>query len=182
MIWKLAIILLIIYLVTRHKKPAEEEVEEKITEILLYVPYKKAGGKDWCLPASGEMVLRYYGRDITQAEIAGRIMVEGTSSIFKMVFYARELGFLSNFDFLEAEEIEEYLRQCVPLIAVQKYSMSITKSHCRVIIGFDSVKSEFTMHDPSGKSNYKISYKEFFDLGFDMSDRSKVIMIREDKL
>jgi len=172
--WILLILgIVFIIFLSRYKKSAKQD----ITEILLNVPYEKAEGKDWCLPASGAMILRYYGENITQAEIARRIMVEGTSNIFKMVGYARELGYESKFCYIKVEEIEEYLRQCIPLIIVQKYSMSITKSHCRVIIGFNSVKSEFTLHDPSGKNNYKMSYRAFFDLGFDMNKKSKIIVI-----
>ena len=176
MIWILVIlgIVLVIFL-SGCKKP---NPEPSITEVKLNVPYEKYAGANWCLPASGVMVLKYYGENITQAQIANKIIVEGTSSTFKMVFYARELGYESKFCYIKIEEIEEYLRQGVPLIVVQKYSLSITNTHCRVIIGFDSVKRELTLHDPSGKSNYKISYSEFFQFGFDSSKISQVIIIR----
>jgi len=177
MIWILAIlgIALVIFL-SGCKKPVKPE--PTITEVKLNVPYEKVKGKDWCLPASGKMVFSYYGNNVSQSIIASEVIVEGTSSTFKMVFYARELGYESKFCYIKVEEIEEYLRQGVPLIVVQKYSLSITNTHCRVIIGFDSVKRELTLHDPSGKSNYKISYSEFFQLGFDSSKISQVIIIR----
>jgi len=177
MIWILAIlgIALVVFL-SGCKKPVKPE--PTITEVELIVPYEKAKGKDWCLPASASMILKYYGENITQAQIASRIIIEGTSSIFKMVFYARELGYESKFCYIKVEEIEEYLRQCIPLIAIQKYSLSVTNNHSRVIIGFDSVKRELTLHDPSGESNYKMNYSEFFQLCFDSSKMSKIVVIR----
>lgn len=175
MIWIIVIlgISLLIFL-SGCKKP----VEEKITEILLSVPYEKVQGKDWCLPASGAMVFKYYGENISQAVIAKKIIEDDVSSIFKMVFYARELGFEAKYNHVTIKEIEGYLREGIPLIVIQKYSMSIKNTHCRVIIGFDSVKAELTLHDSAGESNYKMSYKAFFDLGFDDSGMSQIVIIR----
>jgi len=176
LIWILAIGIALIIFLSGCKKPVKPE--PTITEVKLNVPYEKAEGKDWCLPASASMVFSYYGNNVIQSIIASEVIVEGTSSTFKMVFYARELGYESKFCYIKVEEIEEYLRQCIPLIVIQKYSMTIKNTHCRVIIGFDSVKRELTLHDPSGESNYKISYNEFFQLGFDSSKISQVIIIR----
>jgi len=70
------------------------------------------------------------------------------------------------------------LREGIPLIVIQRYSLSIKNNHTRVIIGFDSVKEELTLHDSAGKSNYKMSYEAFFKLGFDSSEMSQIIIIR----
>ena len=177
MIWILAIlgIALVIFL-SGCKKPVKPE--PIITEVELIVPYEKAEGKDWCLPASGKMVFSYYGNNISQSTIASRVIVNGDASTFRLISYARELGFISERAILSISEIEEYLRKCIPLIVIQKYSTTIKNTHCRVIIGFDSVKRELTLHDPSGKSNYKMNYNEFFQLGFDSSKISQVIIIR----
>jgi len=177
MIWILAIlgIALVIFL-SGCKKPVKPE--PTITEVKLNVPYEKAKGKDWCLPASASMVFSYYGNNVSQSIIASRVIVNGDASTFRLISFARELGFISERARLSIIEIEEYLRQCIPLIAIQKYSLSITNSHSRVIIGFDSEKSELTLHDPSGKSNYKMGYDEFFQLGFDDSKMSKIVVIR----
>ena len=149
-----------------------------ITEVLLSVPYRKVQGKDWCLPASGEMVFSHYGESVSQADIAKEIIEGGVSNIYKMVNYARDLGFNAVYNYINIKKIEGYLREGVPLIVIQKYSMTVTKSHCRVIIGFDSVKRELILHDSAGKSNYKISYKTFFDLGFDSNEISRIIVMR----
>ena len=124
------------------------------------------------------MVFSYYGENISQSVIASKVIKYGDSSSFKMVSYARELGFLADWKRISINEIEGYLREGIPLIVIQKYSITIKNTHCRVIIGFDSVKRELTLHDSTGKSNYKISYKAFFNLGFDSSEMSQIIIIR----
>jgi ABC-type bacteriocin/lantibiotic exporter with double-glycine peptidase domain len=175
MIWIIVIIIIsAVFLLSGCKKP----VKPTITGVLLSVPYEKVGGKDWCLPASGAMVFSYHGENISQAVIANKVITNGNSSSFKLVSYARELGFVAAWKRTSITDIERYLREGIPLIVIQKYSMIIKNTHARVIIGFDSVKHELTLHDSVDGSNYKMSYKAFFDLGFDSSKMSQVIMIK----
>ena len=175
MIYIIAIIfILALLLLSGCKKP----VKPSIKEVSLSIPYEKVGGKDWCLPASAVMVFSYYGENINQAVIASKVIVNGDSSSFRLVSYARELGYFAAWKRISIDEIEGYLREGIPLIVIQKYSLTIKNTHCRVIIGFDSVKRELTLHDSAGKSNYKMSYKAFFDLGFDSSEMSQIIIIR----
>ena len=174
MIWIIILLIIFAFLLSGCKKP----VEPTITKILLSVPYEKVGGKDWCLPASGAMVFGYYGKNISQSIIASKVIVNGDSSSFRLVSYARQLGFVAAWKRKSITEIEGYLREGVPLIAIQRYSLTIKNTHARVIIGFDSVKRELTLHDSVGKVGYKMSYKEFFDLGFDSSEMMQIIVIR----
>ena len=160
------------------KKPVKP-VEPKITEILLDVPYEKYAGYNWCLPASAAMVFGYYGENITQAQIASKIIINSNASPFRLVSYAISLGYLAERKRISIEEIEEYLRKGIPLIVTQNYSLSIKVNHSRVITGFDSVKRELTMHDSVDGKNCKISYKDFFGLGFDASEMSHIIIIKE---
>ena len=175
MVYIIAIILILaLLLLSGCKKP----VKPIITKVLLSVLYQKVQGKDWCIPASAVMVFSYYGENTYQAVIASKIIVNSNASTFKLVSYAIELGFISARTRLSINEIEDYLRKGIPLIVIQKYSTAIRCNHCRVIIGFDSVKGELTLHDSAGKSNYKMSYDEFFALGFDSSEMSQIIIIR----
>ena len=177
MLWIIAIIfILVLLLLSGCKKPVKPE--PNITEVLLSVLYEKVKGKDWCLPASGAMVFGYYGENVSQSAIASEVIVNGDSSSFRLVSYAKELGFIAAWKRSSITEIEGYLREGIPLIVIQKYSLSIKNTHCRVVIGFDSVKRELTLHDSAGESNYKIGYKMFFNLGFDSSEMSQVIIIR----
>ena len=176
MIWIVTALILILalLLLSGCRKP----VKPSITEVLLSVPYEKYAGKSWCLPASAAMVFKYYGEDITQAEIASKVIVNGDASTFRLVSYSRELGYPAAWKLVSISGIEGHLRKGIPLIVIQKYSLTTRNTHCRVIIGFDSVKTELTLHDPSGESNYKMSYKAFFGLGFDSNEMSQIIIIR----
>jgi len=162
------------------KKPVKP-VEPKITEILLSVPYETVQGKDWCMPASAVMVFKYYGENITQVKIASKIIRNGETSTFRLISYAKELGYFAEWKRKSITEIEDYLREHVPLIVIQKFSLIIKNAHCRVITGFDSVKTELTLHDPVYGNNYKVSYKDFFELGFDNSEKAQIIIIEEMK-
>ena len=177
MTWIIAFIILALLLLSGCKRPVKL-VEEKITEVLLSVPYQRVQGKDWCLPASASMVFSYYGEGVSQTVITSKVIINSNPSTFRLVSYAREIGFVADWKRISIKEIEGYLREGIPLIVIQKYSLTTKNTHCRVIIGFDSVKSELTLHDPSGKSNYKMSYKAFFDLGFDSKEMSQIIIIR----
>lgn len=175
MIWVVVFLFVFILLfLVGCKKP----VKSSVTKILLSVPYTRVQGKDWCLPASGVMVFSYYGESVNQKEIANRVIVNGNSSSFRLVSYARELGYFAAWKRSSMEEIEGYLREGIPLIVIQKYSLSIKNTHARVIIGFDSEKSMLTLHDSVDRSYYIMSYKLFFNLGFDTSKMSQIIIIR----
>ena len=150
-----------------------------ITEICLAVPYKKVMGKDWCLPASAQMIMAYYGMNIIQSVIASRVVINGNPSTARLLSYIRELGYGAEWKRISIIEIENYLQQKIPLIVIQKYSNIISNSHSRVIFGFDNIKQELKLHDPSGGSNYKISYKAFFNLGFDKSEMSQIVIIKK---
>lgn len=65
--------------------------------VYLDVPYVKQATDIWCLPASGAMVFKYYGLNISQEEIAPEVMVApgGLGSGSDLVRYAQELGFES---------------------------------------------------------------------------------------
>ena len=156
----------------------KQPIKPKITEILLDVPYEKYAGYNWCLLASAAMIFRYYKENISQVVIASRIIVNSNASTFKLVGYACELGYSAEYKIKYIEEIEEYLREKVPLIVIQKYSLITKISHARVIIGFDNIERELTLHDPSGKKNYKMSYGEFFSLSFYSSEKTQIIIIR----
>jgi len=106
------------------------------------------------------------------------VVIGGNPNLFKLLSYARELGYEAEWKRVAISEIEDNLRQGVPLIAIQKYSNAIPNEHSRVIMGFDTVSQELTLHDSAGKSNYKISYKAFFGLGFDDSEMSQIIVLR----
>jgi len=150
-----------------------------VTDICLSVLYKKVMGKNWCLPACAQMILAYYGMNIAQSIIANRVVVNGEPSTFRLLSYARGLGYEADWKRIPMVEIENYLKKGIPLIVLQKYSLNLPYEHSRVIFGFDKPKQELTLHDPSGRSNYKISYKEFFGLNFSASEMSQIVILKK---
>ncbi len=141
------------------------ENKTKVSSIYLEVPYQKYAGTNWCLPASGSMALDFFGIQVSQQELAQEIIKpDGLGDIYKMVKYAQGLGFEALFTVLTMEEIEEYLSNNIPLIAIQEYKTSNPLAHARVVTGFDSEKKEVVSNDPTIGKGYTMSYENFMDL------------------
>jgi len=163
----------------------DEEINkvEEIDYVYLDVPYEKYAGTNWCLPASGAMTFKYFGMDISQAQIASKVITDGTSSVFRFISFARSLGFDTKYQPKTIEEIKVLLEEDIPLIAVQNYSLSLPFSHARVIIGFDDEKEEVITNDPTAGKDYKISYSNFLALNFDSNtDKCKVIVLSPEEV
>ena len=158
----------------------EEEINkiEEIVYVYLDVPYEKYAGYNWCLPASGAMAFKYFGKNISQAEIASKVIINGDSSVFKFISFAKNLGFDTKYQSKTIEEIKILLEEDIPVIAVQNYSLTILKSHARVIIGFDDETQEIITNDPTAGKDYIISYSDFLALNFNSNpDKCKVIVL-----
>jgi len=158
----------------------EEDINkiEEIGYVYLDVPYEKYAGYNWCLPASGAMAFKYFGENISQSEIASKVITNGNISVFKFISYAKNLGFDTKYQSKTIEEIKALLKEDIPVIAIQNYSLTILKSHARVIIGFDDEKQEVITNDPTIGKDYKISYSDFLALNFDSNpDECKVIVL-----
>ncbi len=162
--------------------PEEINKVEEINYVYLDVPYEKYAGYNWCLPASGAMTFKYFGMDISQSQIASEVITNGESSIYKFISFAKNLGFDTKYKCKTIEEIKTFLDEDTPLIAVQNYSLTILKSHARVIIGYDDEKQEMITHDPTVGEDYKISYSDFVALNFDSNpDECKVVILSNDE-
>jgi len=163
----------------------EEEINkvEEIDYVYLDVPYEKYAGTNWCLPASGAMTFKYFGENISQSEIASNVITNGTSSVFKFISYAKNLGFETKYNYMTLEDIKNLLEEDIPVIAVQNYSLSLPYSHARVIIGFDDEKQEVITNDPTAGKDYIISYSDFLALNFDSNtDKCKVIVLSPEEV
>ena len=158
----------------------DEEINkvEEIDYVYLDVPYEKYGGANWCLPASGAMTFKYFGMDISQSQIASKVITNGTSSVFKFISFAKNLGFETKYQSKTIEEIKALLEEDIPVIAIQNYSLTILKSHARVIIGYDDETQEVITNDPTVGEDYKISYSDFLALNFNSNpNECKVIVL-----
>jgi len=157
---------------------------EEIDYVYLDVPYEKYAGTNWCLPASGAMVLHYYKENITQQQIAKVVIGQnGLGNISKMVKYAKELGFESKYWSLTLEEIKNALVKNIPIIAIQDYSLSNSLAHARVVIGYDDINQEIITNDPTIGKDYKMSYSNFINLNTGSNpDLCKVIVISPEEI
>lgn len=163
----------------------DEEINkvEELDYVYLDVPFEKYAGPNWCLPASGAMTFKYYGLDISQTEIASKVISNGSSSVFKFISFANNLGFDTKYQCKTIEEIKVLLEEDIPVIAIQNYSLTILKSHARVIIGYDDEKQEVITNDPTAGKDYRISYSDFPELYLDSNpDKCKVIVISTEEI
>jgi len=158
--------------------PEDINKVEEIGYVYLDVPYEKYAGANWCLPATGAMTFKYFGFNVSQSEIASKVITNGSSSVFRFISFAKSLGFDTKYQSKTIEEIKVLLEEDIPVIAVQNYSLTILKSHARVIIGFDDETQEIITNDPTAGKDYKISYANFLALNFNSSpDKCKVIVL-----
>jgi hypothetical protein len=167
-------------LVTPELLDPEEEINkvEEIDYVYLEVPYEKYAGNNWCLPASGAMTFKYFGMDIPQNQIASKVIVNGSSSVFRFISFAKGLGFDTQYQSKTIEEIKVLLEEDIPVIAIQNYSLNLPYSHARVIIGFDDEKEEVITNDPTAGKDHIISYANFLALNFNSNpDKCKVIIL-----
>ena len=143
----------------------ESELIAKGSSVCLEVPFQRYAGVNWCLPASASMTLNFFGLQVSQQELALKIIKpNGLGDIYKMVRFAKDLGFEASFTVLTLEQIEESLFNKIPLIAIQKYKESNPLAHARVIIGYDAEKKEIITNDPTIGKNYTVSYNQFKNL------------------
>jgi ABC-type bacteriocin/lantibiotic exporter with double-glycine peptidase domain len=157
---------------------------EEIDSVYLDVPYEKYAGPNWCLPASGAMTFKYFGMNISQSQIASKVIDEyGTSSVFKFISYAKNMGLEAKYQNKTIEEIKVLLNSETPVIAIQNYSLTILKTHARVIIGYDDETQEIITNDPTAGKDYRISYSDFLSLNLNSSpDKCKVIVISTEEI
>ena len=158
----------------------EEEINkvEELVSVYLEVPYEKYAGTNWCLPASGAMTFKYFGMDVSQSQIASKVIKNGSSLVFRFISYAKGLGFEVAYKSKTIEEIKVLLEEDIPVIAIQNYSLIRPYSHARVIIGFDDEKQEVITNDPTAGRDHKISYANFLALNFNSNpDKCKVIVL-----
>jgi len=163
--------------------PEDINKVEEIGYVYLDVPYEKYAGANWCLPATGAMTFKYFGFNVSQSEIASKVITNGSSSVFRFISFAKSLGFDTKYQSKTIEEIKVLLEEDIPVIAVQNYSLTILKSHARVIIGFDDETQEIITNDPTAGKDYKISYSDFLALNFNSNpDKCKIIVLSPEEV
>jgi ABC-type bacteriocin/lantibiotic exporter with double-glycine peptidase domain len=118
---------------------------------------------NYCGPAALSMVLRYWGRDANQYELAARYtpFPEKGLSGTELKETAAAYGF-SVYSFSgEAEEIQRRLRNGQPVIVALHSSRVSRMNHFVVVVGWDSGSREWIVQDPAGKAYQRYTADDF---------------------
>jgi ABC-type bacteriocin/lantibiotic exporters, contain an N-terminal double-glycine peptidase domain len=127
---------------------------------VLNVPFEKQKS-EFCGPASLSSVIRYYGQDISQEEIAKSVYLRNLKGalITDLENFAKEKGFKTILKKSEIDEIKKFIDERKPVIALLDYGyLFVTKPHYVVIIGYNN--NGFIINDGYEKKK-NISYGEF---------------------
>lgn len=114
----------------------------------LKIPYAKQMSQ-YCGPACLEMVLRYYGIDKKQEEIAREIspIPWFGYTVKELIDYMENQGF--KVELTEKSNIEELIKNVdkgIPTIIVQRLNAQTKQPHYRIVTGYTD--KHITLHDP----------------------------------
>lgn len=117
----------------------------------------------YCGPAALASILNFYGKKLSQEEIADSIylpQLKGTLSL-DLLLYAREQGFEAEILKCDLERLKKEISQSHPLIVFLNLGWRFYPiRHYAVVVGYDDIQRAIIVH--SGKRrNQLISYKRF---------------------
>jgi len=130
------------------------------------VPYASQKHAYWCGPASLTIVLKYWGLNVTQEEIAAQTYNPETklTNISIMKSYPLRCGFRSEELNGSIDCLRKWIRKGCPIIVLQKLSLQDVYGHYRVVVGYDNEKDLVMTFDPILGPNYNMTYSEFAEL------------------
>jgi len=131
------------------------------------VPLYRQGHEE-CGPTSLQMVMNFYGKNLTKEAISEWILRTKGTSYKEMEFFARKEKFeVYSFYDSKKEKMKYLLAQGYPLIALGvrppnwpagRYSGA---GHYVVVVGYDDGNKRFSVQDPATGKKYKIPYELF---------------------
>jgi hypothetical protein len=138
------------------------ELEPARAHFLSEVPFF-AQEDHYCGPAALASVLDFYGKELSQEEIAESIyipQVKGTLNL-DLLLYARKQGFEAEILNCDLERLKQEISGGHPLIVFLNLGGSLYPiRHYAVVVGYDDTQQVIVIH--SGKrKNQLISYKKF---------------------
>lgn len=101
---------------------------------------------NYCVPASLEMILSYYGMNMTQDEIAGHIFDLTGSRLSTTVDYLEGLGFTCRYFIGNKDLYIKLLKRDIPILLSVDFEHS---SHVQVMTGYDSRFDFYHIQDPN---------------------------------
>ncbi len=101
---------------------------------------------NYCVPASLEMILTYFGMDITQDEIARHIFDFTGSKLSTTVDYLEENGYECRYFIGKKEHYRALLKKNIPILLSVDFEHS---SHVQVMTGYDSRFDLYHIQEPN---------------------------------
>nr|WP_263326041.1 tetratricopeptide repeat protein [Neobacillus sp. Marseille-Q6967] len=142
---------------------------------------------NYCVPASLEMILTYYGKNITQDEIAGHIFEHTGSKLSTTIEYLEKSGFVCR-QFIGNKEIyTTLLDKGIPVLLSVDFEHS---SHVHVLTGYDSRFDLYHIQDPNSLETMYLSSDElekanaatsYMSIVFTPKERAAEISFLEEK-
>ena len=145
----------------------------------IVLPYYKQKNADNCGPAAISMAVEAIGITIDQSDITDVILKKNNSSGLKNSFFQDMCGYLKDqglnplyvgglSDELAWKLLRTYTRKNIPVIVLQRYSTTHSRSHFRVITGQQynekMVQHRIFYHDPVDGPNQIMMKNDFFNL------------------
>ena len=139
------------------------------------ITYAKQKDPDYCAPTCASMILSKFGIDLTQEEIAKKIMKrdnDGHKRTFTndiCSFLATQIFFVVSISNLSDEnawnQLKKFIEREIPVMITQRFSLKSPTGHFRIIIGHEVVGNNdteiMTYHDPVSGS-FQTMKKEVF--------------------
>jgi ABC-type bacteriocin/lantibiotic exporter with double-glycine peptidase domain len=117
---------------------------------------------DFCGPAAMASVMRFYGRDITQEEIAKEVYTPKLRGalISDMEYFAREMGYRAETKNGDLNTLISLINEGVPpIVLVDRGKWVISVPHYYVLYGYNKNRNTFLLHT-GFKSAEEMSFSE----------------------
>ncbi len=145
---------------------------------------------NYCVPASLEMILTFFGEDITQDEIASHIFDFTGSKLSTTVDYLEKNGYECRYFIGRKELYQKLLKKNIPILLSVDFEHS---SHVQVMTGYDGVFDLYHIQEPNlletmyvsasdlEKSNVSTSYMSIVCVPEDRAEELSFLSKKEDE-
>lgn len=126
------------------------------------VPFIKQR-KNFCGPASIAAVLNYWGKDISQDDVASELYIapaKGTLNI-DIAGYVMKHGLWAQEYNADFEGLKPYIRANIPVVVLQELGLApLVKYHYSILIGYDDANKFVILHTARSQDK-KVGYRNF---------------------
>ncbi len=144
-------------------------------KVIENVPFVKQ--KDWfCGPAAMASVMRFYGLNISQDEIAKEVFTPKLKGalISDMEYYAREMGFKAETKNGDLNMLISFINEGIPpIVLVDIGKWIVSQPHYYVVYGYNKSKNTFLLNT-GYESNQVISFSR---LGKEWEKMNRLMLV-----